>query len=139
MPINEVGYGLDDFQKPLILNPIDSIGNILEHIFTQRQGSQPSDPSKYIDIRQYLYKHQGTIDENTLKRAIMSNCMYLFNYIGEDDIRIAETVRDGIPILLVNIRAEVEGSFMDFLMAFQNGPMNDLQFSFTASTPENKK
>lgn len=117
-PIREVGFDLDEYGEGRVLTPAESLGQLLYNIFITVPGSIPSEPQRGIDIKKYMYRPKGTIDETDLRDKVFLNCHPLFEFLTPDDIRIVETEVRGQTVLQIFIQVYIDGNLHQLMMSF---------------------
>ena len=99
----EVGFGVDNFGRPVVLSNKDSVIQIILNILMSRKGNIPGMPHLGIDIYQYLYSTPEEISGVQLKELIYAQCKDLLYLVASSDIRIFVTKSMGKDILIVYI------------------------------------
>lgn len=137
MPLpRDVGLGKDDFQKSKIFNQETSLVNYILNILLMKPGNLPSQPNIGVDINKYVQNNMETLDTETLKGLITSNCEDLIPYITNDDIFVSVVDDDsGKGILIIKIPITVSSknekeSQVDVYYAFYRDELNSLRFNF---------
>ena len=100
---SEVGFGLDNFMKPKILDSYESLAQVILNVLVMRKGNMPSLPHLGIDIQKYLYKFSDEIDVGALKNEIYSQVSEVLPYLISGEIKISVVNYDGKDLLLVAI------------------------------------
>lgn len=119
----EIQFGLDNFQKPKVLDTKDSLAQLVVNLFLMRPGNMPSLPEAGIDINSYLYKKEADIDIEALKRKIYNQCSELFSYIQIGDVNVAITDYKGDSLLVVVL--PLLASEETLLLAFKKDTSNN--------------
>lgn len=134
-PIKEVGFGLDNYDEPLVLDDKKSIEQIFRNIFTTRPGTYPSQPEIGIDIREYLYLKNPDMEE--LKRKIYRNSQGLFDYVDFSQI-IAQDITNnrGEKVIVIILPITIDHKLYAMTMGISNGPDNDIIFQFQMKMEE---
>lgn len=116
----EVDFGPDNFNKPKILNPSESIAQIIYNLLLMKPGNLPSMPHVGIDIKQYLYMHEDALNGDELKDKIYSQCKELLPYLMIGDILVKVIPHQNNDILFINIPMSIgnEQSEKQLLMGF---------------------
>lgn len=127
--LKEVAFGVDDFQREIVLSPEESLKQILFNMFVMRPGQLPSQPRKGIDIRSYLYKTEDEIDTNELKQKILFNCSDLLTYLTLDDIviNVFDWQGQGVLFILLPLKRDNDEAI---LMTFQGDDKDNILFNF---------
>lgn len=125
----EVGFGLDNFQKPKVLSLKDSIAQIISNLFFMRPGNLPSLPHIGINIREYLYQLDGDLDVEGLKEKIYSQCAELISVISIGEIKIFIAPYNGMDILMIIIPIIGLGEEQNLVLAFAENN-NELLFNY---------
>ena len=99
----DVGFGKDNFQKSKIFDQQDSLVNYILNILLMKPGNQPSQPLLGVDITKYIQNNMETLDTESLKGLITSNCQDLISYITNDDIYVGVVgpVRSGKSMFII--------------------------------------
>jgi hypothetical protein len=128
----ELDFGLDNFQKPKILNAKDSVAQIILNLFMMRPGSMPSMPHIGIDISSYLYMLEGDIDLEDLKTKIFSQCTDLLAFLSLGDIKIFFAPYNGQSVLVVALPIQGLDEKQDevLLLGFTKDQNNGLLFNY---------
>ena len=84
----ELDLGLNNFQQQKIFTINESIAQILINLFLMRPGNIPGLPHLGINIREYLYKTEVSLDTDQLKSKIAGQCSELLPGLvtGEIDV-----------------------------------------------------
>lgn len=135
MPLpRDIGLGKDDFQKSKIYSQETSLVNYILNILLMKPGNLPSQPNIGVDINKYVENSMETLDTETLKGLIASNCEDLLPYITNDDIFVSVVEDDngkGILIVKIPISIDVQNEKqVDVYYAFYRDELNSLQFNF---------
>lgn len=138
MPLpRDVGLGKDDFQKSKIFNHETSLVNYILNILLMKPGNLPSQPNIGVDINKYVQNNMETLDTESLKGMIASNCEDLIPYITNDDIFVGVVDDDnGKGVLIVKIpiyassNKDNKQSQIDVYYAFYRDELNSLRFNF---------
>lgn len=131
--LKEVAFGDDEKGKAKQFTDIESLGQILYNIFVMRPGSLPSLPNVGIDIRQYMYRLEGSIDVDSLKGDIIKSCTELLTFIEVSDIEIQEVDYQNEKVLLIIMTVNLEDITHAMVSAFRTSN-NGLLYSFRAET-----
>jgi hypothetical protein len=101
---SEILLELNNFQKQKLLDPNNSIAQIIINLFLMRPGNIPGLPHIGINIKDYLYKTDTEINPDDIKSRIASQCNELLPGVVTGDIDIV-LVPDfqGKSILLISI------------------------------------
>lgn len=130
----DVGFGKDDFQKSKIFDQQDSLVNYILNILLMKPGNLPSQPLLGVDINKYVQNSMETLDTETLKGLITSNCEDLIAYITNDDIYVGVVTDEegkGVLVIKIPILIDVEEEEqVDVYYAFYRDELNNLQFNF---------
>lgn len=130
----DVGFGKDNFQKSKIFDQQDSLVNYILNILLMKPGNLPSQPLLGVDITKYIQNNMETLDTETLKGLITSNCQDLISYITNDDIYVGVvTDNEGKGVLVIKIPILIdveEENQVDVYYAFYRDELNNLQFNF---------
>lgn len=126
--LKEVAFGVDDFNKPKLLTPQESLAQILYNIFVMEEGTYPSLPHIGIGIRRYLYKYREDINITELKQKIFVNCTDLLPFVEFDDIDIIVTNYQNQGIMMIMIPLKITDETM--LLAFSTDDKNEILFRF---------
>lgn len=132
--IKEVGFGPDPFDQPTVYSPLESLGKIFYNIFVMRPGTLPSLPHVGIDIREYLYKLEGTINYDELRSKVFNSCTELLNFVNFGDIVIKEIDIKNVRTLVIIINASIEDESYALIMAMRQGAQNEVLFNFRAES-----
>ena len=73
----ELDLGLNSFQQQKIFTINESIAQIIINLFLMRPGNIPGLPHLGINIREYLYQTEATMDTELLKSKIAGQCSEL--------------------------------------------------------------
>lgn len=104
MGIREVGFGVDDFNRPMVLSETESIKQIVMNVLTGKPGNIPSLPDIGIDIRRYIeYVDPESIDSQELKRLIHDQLSTVLSFDQVGDIVVVSTTLEGQSVLIINI------------------------------------
>lgn len=134
IPLKEVGFGPDNFEKAYTQDPLQSLGSIIYRMFVMKPGTLPSLPKVGIDIRQYMYRPEGTIDFDELRNRIFANCSDLLHFMTVGDILIDEVKVKGQLTLVVVIKASINQSDYALFVAMRKGTENEVLYSFRAES-----
>lgn len=127
----EVDFGFDNFQQPKVLNPKDSIAQVILNLFTMRPGSMPSMPHIGLNIREYLYKLEGEVDVDELKNKIYSQCSELLSFVPIGELQVFFTPYQGTDILVIILPIHGLDENDDvLLMGFQKSDDSDMLFTY---------
>lgn len=132
--IKEVGFGPNAFDEPTVYSPLESLGQIFYNIFVMRPGTLPSLPHIGIDIRQYLYKLEGTINYDELRNKVFNSCTELLNFINFGDIIIKEIDIKKVRTLVIIVNASIDDDSYALIMAMRQGTQNEVLFNFKAES-----
>jgi hypothetical protein len=128
---SEVDFGVDSFKKPKILNPKESVAQIILNLFMMRPGSMPSMPHIGINIQSYLYKMEEDLNVEGLKQQIFSQCTELLSFISIGDIQVSVVPYEGQYIMLVILPIiGLDDTDSALLLGFKQDQNNNLLFNY---------
>ena len=128
---SEVGFGLDNFMKPKILDSYESLAQVILNVLVMRKGNMPSLPHLGIDIQKYLYKFSDEIDVGALKNEIYSQVSELLPYLISGEIKISVVTYDGKDLLLVAIPINDTSPDDAIIFGFSKGLNNSVETSYS--------
>lgn len=105
----EVGYGVDEFNRPKVLSKKDSICQIVMNVLLSKPGGYPSIPSIGVNIRQFIeYVSPEEVDITMLQGMIQSqlNTVLSLDIVGE--VLVVQTSMDNQPMTLIVIPITVD-------------------------------
>lgn len=128
---SEVGFGLDNFMKPKILDSYESLAQVILNVLVMRKGNMPSLPHLGIDIQKYLYKFSDEIDVGALKNEIYSQVSEVLPYLISGEIKISVVNYDGKDLLLVAIPINDSSPDDAIIFGFSKGLNNSVETSYS--------
>lgn len=128
---SEVGFGLDNFMKPKILDSYESLAQVILNVLVMRKGNMPSLPHLGIDIQKYLYRFSDEIDVGALKNEIYSQVSELLPYLISGEIKISVVNYDGKDLLLVAIPINDSSPDDAIIFGFSKGLNNSVETSYS--------
>ncbi len=105
--IREPVFGLDDFGKPKILNPSQSLANTLILILFGKPGFYPSIPELGMDISKYLYQFTDEISIDAIKGQLAYQCSLLKEPIANGAINVQLKTYNEQPLLLFTVAVDI--------------------------------
>ena len=96
-------FGLDNFDKPKVLNQTESMENDILNLLFMRPGQFPSLPYLGIDISQYLYMHFDDINTDFIKKEIASQCTDFLPYVISGKLDVIKTRMRNQPVLIIKV------------------------------------
>jgi hypothetical protein len=101
---HEVSLELNDFQEQKYLDINHSVAQVILNILLMRPGNMPGLPHIGVNIKEYLYKLEDTIDPEELKAKIMAQCVELMPGLITNNIDIFFTNdQNGRPMLIISV------------------------------------
>lgn len=84
-------YGLDDFNRPNILSENESLIQDILVVLFSKPGSFPSQPRLGMNISQYLYSLDDSINPDAIKNELINHCSDFKSIVqdGEFDVQIS--------------------------------------------------
>lgn len=128
---SEVGFGLDNFMKPKILDSYESLAQVILNVLVMRKGNMPSLPHLGIDIQKYLYRFSDEIDVGALKNEIYSQVSEVLPYLISGEIKISVVNYDGKDLLLVAIPINASSPDDAIIFGFSKGLNNSVETSYS--------
>lgn len=126
---SEILFGLDNFQKPKILDEKNSIAQVLLNILILRPGNLPSLPHIGINIKQYLYKFEDDLRADEIKQKIYEQCMELIPYLTLGDIRFFLTRYNEKDMFILLVPIVFDNNNFTVLYGFTNNG-NEITFNY---------
>lgn len=96
-------YGVNDFNRPKILNEDETYVNNLLMILFGKPGFFPSLPYLGMDISSELYKFEDEVDINRIKSDLSYQCIDFLPLIQEGEIEIFTTTYKGRTMLIIQL------------------------------------
>lgn len=128
---SEVGFGLDNFMKPKILDSYQSLAQVILNVLMMKPGNMPSLPHLGIDIRKYLYKVSDEIDVGALKNEIYSQVSEVLPHLISGEIKISIVNYQGTDLLLVAIPINDTTPDDAMIFGFSKGLNNSVKTSYS--------
>lgn len=128
---SEVGFGLDNFMKPKVLDSYQSLAQVILNVLVMKKGNMPSLPHLGIDIRKYLYKFSDEIDVGALKNEIYSQVSEVLPQLISGEIKISVVTYEGQDLLLVAIPINDTSPDDAIIFGFSKGPNNSVETRYS--------
>lgn len=105
----EISLSLDGFGRQKVLDDKQTVAQQIINILFMKPGHLPNMPHLGIDINQYLYSQEGSLNESELQSKIASQCTELLPYLINGDISVSFTESQGVQMLLIGIPVTIDG------------------------------
>lgn len=104
MGVKEVGYGVDDFNRPKVLSQSESLKQIVMNVLTCKPGNLPSLPEIGVDINKYVqYSVIEDLDIPGLQTLIQSQLATVLSGDEVGDVVVFTPELDGKKIIVISI------------------------------------
>jgi hypothetical protein len=110
-------FGLDNFQKPKMLNENESVAQSFLNLLMLRPGNLPSMPTVGLNIMKYLYTFEDDVTLESFLEEIHDQVAQLIPQIDANNIQIQSIPVNGHSILY--IIAPLYGQSTSILAGFQ--------------------
>lgn len=128
---SEVGFGLDNFMKPKVLDSYQSLAQVILNVLVMKKGNMPSLPHLGIDIQKYLYKFSDEIDVGALKNEIYSQVSEVLPQLISGEIKISVVTYEGQDLLLVAIPINDTSPDDAIIFGFSKGANNSVETRYS--------
>lgn len=128
---SEVGFGLDNFMKPKVLDSYQSLAQVILNVLVMKKGNMPSLPHLGIDIKKYLYKFSDEIDVGALKNEIYSQVSEVLPQLISGEIKISVVTYEGQDLLLVAIPINDTSPDDAIIFGFSKGANNSVETRYS--------
>ena len=132
--VNELDFGLDNFNNQKVLNQAESITQILLNIFMLKPGQLPGLPHIGMNIKQYIYKTQDEINVDMIKNELRHQCSSLTPYIDMDKIQVLVLPYNNESILYISVPFSVlveDAQNQSLLIGFKKkNSSNEITFNY---------
>lgn len=123
-------FGVDNFNKPKLLNESQTIANNILTILFGRPNFYPSIPSLGLAIQDTIYAFFDTIDPDALKAQIIYQCSYFTNAVNSGDLEIVKTSYKGNPMLLITIPVTIDKSNTRFAIGITTNANGETVYNY---------
>lgn len=103
-------YGVNVFEETKVLSESETLVDNVLMILLNRPGFYPSIPWLGMDISQYLYSFEDSIDELRIKMKLATQCKELLPDIQEGGLDVRSVPYNGHPLLLFLLPVLVDNS-----------------------------
>lgn len=127
MAIIDPGFGVNEFNKSLVLSEAETIKNNILTLLFMRKGSYPSLPNLGIGLQDYLYAFFDDIDTDRIRGDIAAQCEEFIPSVQSGELQVKKTYLKDTPVLLVVIPTtitESKSSLVLSIMADKSGTIH---------------
>lgn len=128
--MKEVDFNLNNFGEPQTYDSAESLARTLLNLFFLKPGGLPSLPHVGINIQQYLYNLDDSIDVDELKNKIYNQCPQLIPHIALGNVQVFISEYRGQSILIISVPISVDGGKNTILYGFGRDDKGNLIFNF---------
>lgn len=96
-------YGVNDFNRPKVLNEDETYVSNLLMILFGKPGFFPSIPYLGMDISSELYKFEDEIDTKRIKTNLAYQCLDFLPLVEDGEIEVLTTTYKGRSILIIQL------------------------------------
>ena len=123
-------FGLDNFNRPKVLNESQTLVNNILTLLFMRPGSYPSLPHLGINIQQYLYRFIDEISTDEIKARLVAQCEEFLPNVQSGEFDVLKTVKDGHPVLLVVMPVMIDDTLTSLIIGITLNGIGDLIYNF---------
>lgn len=99
----ETTFELNEFNQPRIRSELETVKDAILFILFTKPGQYPSLPTIGLDLQNLLYSFYDELDENDLKKKIVSQCEALGTYFETGKVNVKKVKYRNQPSLIINI------------------------------------
>ena len=129
-------FGVNDYNKPKIQTPKESIINDILMILLGKPGFYPSIPSLGMDVSQYLYKFEDEVSTDSIKADLAYQCSEFSDEIQSGEIDVVLTEYKGHSMLLFILPVINDSKKNQLAIAVTTNDNGEIVYNFIENTTQ---
>lgn len=130
LTVTDPGFGVDDFNAPLMYTSDETIVRNLLLILFGKPGFYPSVPNFGMYIQQYMYELEDDMDTTILKARLAYQCQEFLPFIRDGELNIFTTHKNGNPVMVFTLPVIRNSHYATLILGVTILNNGEMQFNF---------
>lgn len=124
-------FGIDSYNRAKVLTESQTIVNNILTVLFGKPGFYPSIPRLGMDIQQYFYSFDDTLNTDYIKSQLASQCRDFIDIIADGSFDVIKSNYNGQPLLIFVIPLTVAKTDSNLILGVTLTNKGEYMFNFT--------